>query len=534
MSAPRSVRFRLALESFRENLGLVLRTWSGKIGIALLIIQLILALYALAAYFPTGTASAYMGSTDWVYYYPRAAPPCWATHEKVSFFKVTQDDFALLGTNVTKKTITVGFGVAAYSVYTIKTDREAQFTYTSKVYPQDLRILVDLDIRETMNLSNVKARVPPKLKLEIEVERPDGLRVLLFNGSIPRKLYNSEILLAGANESGKLLPVRLNELGEQVSSAIRIDPNLIAKSLQSILDNFNESIAKSLKKRPAHLLMTKVGPNGAPEVLTGTYKIRIHVVEVMDGAYYEKGYRINVTLKKFLLEPVANCYGLLGTDDKARPIGLGLLLGLPYAFLLGFIVTFSSTFIGAIYGTFAGYWKDYRGEALMRVADVFLSLPFLPILIALSYVFKGSINLWMLSFLMIVLFWAGPVIVVRSMALQISEQPYVEAAKAVGASTWRIVFRHVFPQIFPYTLAIAVLSIPGIIIAEASLALLGLGDPVAPTWGKMLQEAYNAQAVQNGLWWLYLFPGFALVVFSATFLLIGRAIEPLVAPKLQR
>ena len=135
---------------------------------------------------------------------------------------------------------------------------------------------------------------------------------------------------------------------------------------------------------------------------------------------------------------------------------------------------------------------------------------------------------------MIILFWAGPVIIVRSAALQISEQLYIEAAKASGASTSRIILRHIFPQILPYTLAIAVLSIPGIIVTEAGLSLLGFGDPTAPTWGKMLQNAYDSQAVINGWWWTYLFPGLALVVFSATFLLIGRAIEPLVAPKLQK
>lgn len=530
MSAPMSVRFRLALESFRENLNLVLKSWSGKIGIALLIIQAILALYAVAAYYPTGEMKAYMSSSIWTYEYPRNAPPCWVVKEKAEYFKLGPDAFTSNMT-IKKKTIQIGF-VYKYNVYTITTMYTASFTYNTKVLPQDLRLLVDLGIVKPQPPQGVKPHVPPKLKVSLYIERPDGRIAELYNGTLPINATN--ILMAGANISNQLYPIRLGELQEETPNAYDVEGSFIIKSIGDLLEEFNTNTSKQLKGEYGLLILATPDENGNAVALQGTYRVVLKVVEILDGAYYENGYKINVTIKDFDLESIPNCYGLLGTDPKARPIGLGLLLGLPYAFLLGFIVTFTSTFIGAVYGTFAGYWKDYRGEAMMRVADVFLSLPFLPILIALSYVFKSVINLWMLSFLMIILFWAGPVIVVRSMALQISEQTYVEAAKAVGASTWRIVFRHIFPQVFPYTLAIAVLSIPGIIIAEASLSLLGLGDPTAPTWGKLLQEAYDAHAVQNGLWWLYIFPGLALVVFSATFLLIGRAVEPLVAPKLQR
>ncbi|MCE4617532.1 MAG: ABC transporter permease, partial [Desulfurococcales archaeon] len=240
-----------------------------------------------------------------------------------------------------------------------------------------------------------------------------------------------------------------------------------------------------------------------------------------------------IGINKFQLTLTPSCYGFFGTDPYGRPLGLGLLMGVPVAFYLGLSVSFISTLIGALYGTLAGYWKDIRGEALMRVADIVVSLPFLPILIVIGAVL-GQISINLLIFLMVILFWAGPVIVIRSAALQISEQLYIEAARASGVGTARIIFRHIFPQVLPYTLAIAVLSIPGIIVTEAGLSLLGFGDPTLPTWGKLLEQAYSAQAVTNGLWWTYLFPGLALVWFSAAFLLIGRSLEPIVAPKLQK
>jgi peptide/nickel transport system permease protein len=532
-----SVRMRLALEGLRENTRLVLKTWSGKIGVALLIIQLVIAIYAAAAYYTNGEARSYMSSQNWQYYYPRNAPPCWAVSQKAGKFEVTKDDFTK-SVNVTIEEKKVGL-FYKYEAYTITTTYNASFTYTSKTFPQDLWLLILVHINKTVN-PNVKPILPPKLKAEIIITRPDGLEIKLYESSLPLypNLTSYDILIAGVNTSkaGTVVyrPIRLGELQEETSNPYDLEGSMLQKAVKPIFDKLNPSEQSKYVKSYGLLILATPDENGNATVLQGTYTITLRFTTLMDSIYHDKGFRVNASIGKFLLKPVPNCYGFFGTDDKARPIGLGLLLGFPYAFLLGFIVTFTSTFVGAIYGTIAGYWKDYKGEAMMRVADVFLSLPFLPILIALSYVFKGEINIWMLSFLMIVLFWAGPVIVVRSMALQISEQTYVEAAKAVGASTWRIVFRHIFPQIFPYTLAIAVLSIPGIIIAEASLSLLGLGDPTAPTWGKLLQEAYDIHAVQNGLWWLYIFPGLALVVFSATFLLIGRAVEPLVAPKLQR
>ncbi|MCE4618358.1 MAG: ABC transporter permease [Desulfurococcales archaeon] len=536
-------------DNFKSNMRIVLRTWSGKIGIALLLIQVILALYAVAAYYPDGMKLYEQGKQSYYpFRYPSTVPPCWVVSDKFPTETLTleslkenyqvmdtipedlkivaPDVYDLLNTQFTP-ILQMGMYKIAYVSY------DGTINLTSQALPSDVRLLLTL-------------RVPSDLQANgtvivssgwMYIERPDGLIAKIF--------YAGQLYSQGQQNITNIIPI-YGSVTKQV-----VDGNVTYQALPETLYNYKNSrwisttMDDTLKTLYSDLGIpirneTRFDPrvifatseNGTLVGLPGTYKVHLAMYAIVLSNFADK-LQDNIGIEHYELKLMGNCYGFFGTDVYSRPIGLGLLLGLPYAFLLGFTVTFISTFIGAIYGTLAGYWKDIKGEILMRIADVMLSLPFLPILIAISYAF-GTITLKSLAIIMIALSWAGPVIVVRSMALQISEQLYIEAAKAVGVPTRKIVFKHIFPQIYPYTMAIAVLAIPGIIVAEASLALLGFGDPAAPTWGKMLQLAYNVKAVTTGWWWMYIFPGLALVIFSATFLLIGRAIEPIVAPKLQR
>ncbi len=537
----RWMRLRLRLEELRESFLLTLRPWAGKIGWALLVIQLVLALYAMAAYYPSGMRH-YQAGYDWYFKYPVHAPPCWAVREKAQ--KVLID---LRGTkpSLSAKTMNISYGNIHYVFKYITIGYNASFTYNGKALPSDSAMILTATIPNSPRILQAK--------IHLELDRPDKTVLVFLDQTVPISQFATanksiiEINIGGATVNktiivhGRPKTVQINmpyPISKYPPVSTRpLDLGQVAQTLgQSFTEIFGTNPFFTARPVPAgQALFATVTPNGTVKVLQGPYMFKLYMTLLINETGLnpaQAAHLENMATMSFYFIAYPNCYGLAGTDTLARPVGLGLLLGLPYAFFLGFVVTFTSTFIGAVYGTFAGYWKDIRGEIMMRIADVFLSLPFLPILIVISYVYK--VSMLSLAGLMILFFWAGPVIVVRSMSLQISEQVYVEAAKAVGAGTSRIVFKHVFPQVFPYTLAIAVLSIPGIIIAEASLSLLGLGDPTAPTWGKLLQLAYDEHAVQNGWWWMYIFPGLALVVFSATFLLIGRAVEPLVAPKLQR
>ncbi|MCE4606696.1 MAG: ABC transporter permease [Desulfurococcales archaeon] len=507
-------------ESFSTNSRIIWMSFSGKTGIILLILFLVMAGYVVAFYYPTITTEYAQGVTAlWPYKYPVNAPPCWSVSNKFNQrIDIRYGDLNKTGIEKTLITVQGLFGPIKIEGY--KTEYFYKFKYKSNAFPSD--VLVSTAVRVGENVSFIK--------LYYTLDRPDGSRITFYDSTLQTgkitALYGA-IERKGNNIS--VLPLGLT----YISQSNRIY-SFLMRSLQKLYANTSIIVNPIIDNE---LLFAKVvnGSKGETLVpLKGDYTINITAVFLPEKGVSPTSNRGSVNLTSFEWKFMPNCYGLFGTDNQARPIGLGLLLGVPFAFVIGFTVTFVSTFVGAIYGTLAGFWKDIRGEALMRVADIVNSLPFLPILIVLSYIFRQSITLMVLAGLMILLFWAGPVIVIRSAALQISEQLYVEAARASGAGASRIIFRHIFPQVLPYTIAIAVLSIPGIIVTEAGLALLGFGDPTAPTWGKMLQNAYNSQAILNGWWWTYLFPGLALVVFSATFLLLGRAIEPIVAPKLQK
>ncbi|MEM4698721.1 MAG: ABC transporter permease subunit, partial [Acidilobaceae archaeon] len=141
-----------------------------------------------------------------------------------------------------------------------------------------------------------------------------------------------------------------------------------------------------------------------------------------------------------------------------------------------------------------------------------------------------------LSIIMIILVafsWGGVAIISRSMALSIKSEPYVEAAKALGASTTRIIFRHIIPQIIPYAMAALVFGVPSAIIAEAGLSVLGI-DHGLPTWGRLLADAQANRGVAYNMWWWVLPPGLLLGLFSFAFVALGFTLETIVEPRLRR
>lgn len=191
-------------------------------------------------------------------------------------------------------------------------------------------------------------------------------------------------------------------------------------------------------------------------------------------------------------------------------------------------MSLSSVFIGLIYGVIAGYKGRRTDEALMRVNDLIVFLPALPILILLTATLGRSI--FIITVLLVIFGWAGATRVSRSLALQIKNLQYVEAARIMGASDMRIIFKHIIPQLLPLTFASIAIAVPGAILAEAALSFLGLGDPAIPTWGQILHEANSADAAARGLWWWIIPPGMMIALTGLSFALIGKAIETLTDP----
>jgi peptide/nickel transport system permease protein len=183
-------------------------------------------------------------------------------------------------------------------------------------------------------------------------------------------------------------------------------------------------------------------------------------------------------------------------------------------------------------GIISGYSGGKIDTIIQRFSDIWANVPLLPILIFLTFILGQK--LWIVVVILIIFGWPGLTILVRSMVLHSSSTQLVEATKAMGASRWRIMFRHVFFQIAPFILAQMIFFTPAAILAEAGLSFLGLGDPSLPTWGQILESGFRTGAVYVGYWWWVLPPGLLVVLAAMTFVLLALGIEPVVNPRLRQ
>jgi oligopeptide/dipeptide ABC transporter ATP-binding protein len=164
------------------------------------------------------------------------------------------------------------------------------------------------------------------------------------------------------------------------------------------------------------------------------------------------------------------------------------------------------------------------------VVDFLLVIPDLPLM--LVFISMWGRGLWKIILVIGLLGWTYTARLVRSLVVSIKERQFIMRARAIGASNLRIILRHVFPQVLPIILAMAVLDISGAIIAESSLSFLGLGDPTLISWGMMLNFAFE-RAISRMAWWFLLPPGFAIVWVSLGLVLLGTTLEEIVNPRLK-
>lgn len=223
--------------------------------------------------------------------------------------------------------------------------------------------------------------------------------------------------------------------------------------------------------------------------------------------------------------------GVMGTDLNKRDIFSGLIAGLKWALLIGLLTSLVSVVVGVTYGIISAYFGGRVDAAMMFIFEIFLATPMVPVLIVFSAMFKASI--WVIITALVIFNWVGPVKIVRSMALQIKEETYIEAAKALGAGKWRIIFKHITPILLPYSFALMAQSVPGAIVTEATLSLLGLGDPTIVSWGQILHAAQNSGATLNGIWWWIIPPGLCIAVMGMIFAFLGFAMDKILHPKLK-
>ncbi|CAL9420699.1 ABC transporter permease [Streptomyces cellulosae] len=219
-----------------------------------------------------------------------------------------------------------------------------------------------------------------------------------------------------------------------------------------------------------------------------------------------------------------------GTDQFGRNL-LGLVIwGARVSLLVGLLAAVLSVAIGTLIGVTAGHFKGWYATVMMRITDWFLVMPTLVLAIALATVMPRSLLTIVVA--IGVTTWPTTARLVRAQTLAVETRPYIERARALGGGHRHIMSRHVLPNVMPLVLAQTTLIISTAILAEATLAFLGLGDPTVVSWGALLQDAREAGAVSSGHWWYLVPPGVAIAVVALAFTLCGRAVEQVLNPRL--
>ncbi len=452
---------------------------SGMAGLTILIFLILMSVLALVT-IPIDTFKQWHNPNQWIQL-PKGAAPIWTNF----FSEVKQPEHLIFDKPRVEERDFGSISVVSH-IYT--------FDFQFDGFPNDF--MLDYDVSYVGN--------PPFL--EFSVLRPDGEKVELSSITLPPKppriiryLYNGTLFSTDRN-------LRLSTaqfLDSVLERSIRIDEVSPQVSILAVKED------GMIKAQTAN-------------VLKGTYLFNATFF------LFDKEDQLESTV----LIIGGKVFGLLGTDDLRRDLFLGVIWGTPIALAIGLSVATLAVGIGIVYGVVSGYHGKRTDEIMMRANDLVYALPALPFLIILTISVGNSIIF--VIFYLVIFGWVGIAKVSRSMTLQLKNTGYVEAAELIGASRWRIIFKHIIPQTAPYALASIALSVPAAILTEAGLSFLGLGDPTLPTWGQLLHDAHQFGAAARGMWWWILPPGFMIASTGLAFVLIGTAVESIINPKMKR
>ena len=461
----------------------LLATGPGRAGIGLLVLLLALSLYALAV-FPLDFGSQRWSNPSVWADNPRSAPPVWT-------------DLLSSGRSMRHAVLS--------------TEEPAEVTGATRTY----RLRLDFEADEpptflTVAVGGVTYHARPPL-LEVTVRRPDGTSVVLARPQVPGPRPGEAVPYERFGDEP--LRVALTS-GERTSTALR----------ELFEDAYAADVPPDALRDVLARALVSVPEPGAPDglrLLHGAYQLELRATfsdprDALGSVKFVAG---------------GSRFGLMGTDSLGRDLAQGLLFGLPIALFIGITASIASTAIGATLGIVSGYMGGKTDLVIQRLADIVANVPLLPLLIFLVFV-VGSHLLLIILFL-VAFSWPGLTILVRSMVLQLRTGQLVESAVVLGASRWRIMYRHVFPHTAPYILAQMIFFAPAAILAEAGLSFLGLGDPSVVTWGQILESGFRTGAVFLGWWWWVIPPGVLIVITALTFMLLALGLEPVVNPRLR-
>jgi len=299
--------------------------------------------------------------------------------------------------------------------------------------------------------------------------------------------------------------IRIDSLGVAQQQTIRFSQD------QQFLQNLNGA-------DPMQTLFNDPQTN---KILKGKYQLQIV------GVTFEQDSDINA---EFVFQ--GQLFGLAGTDQYRRDLMVALLWGAPVALAFGLLAsvgTLVATMVISAIGTWYGGWVD---ALIQRITEINLILPYLAILIMVGTFYSHSLVV-ILGVTVLLSIFTGSIKSYRAIFVQVKESMYIEAARAYGASDGRIIFLYLIPRMIPLLIPGLVLTVPSFVFLESTLAVLGLGDPVLPTWGKVIDDAFTNGALYKGYYYWILEPAVLLMITGLGFAMLGFALDRIFNPRLR-
>ena len=234
-----------------------------------------------------------------------------------------------------------------------------------------------------------------------------------------------------------------------------------------------------------------------------------------------------INIKQALLPPSFS--HPLGTDDLGREVLVRMLYGARISLLVGFVAVGISTVMGIVIGSLAGYYGGWIDAVVMRFVDIMLCFPTFFLILAVIAFLDPSI--WNIMIVIGLTSWMGIARLIRAEFLSLRQRDFVLAAQALGASDFRLIFRHILPNAMAPVLVSATLGVAGAILTESALSFLGIGvQPPTPSWGNML---IVGKQTLGSAWWLSVFPGLAILITVLGYNLLGEGVRDALDPRLK-